>query len=285
MKYILILILCFLSVGKLTVQGMFGRKNVKTMPDSIFFNGVIFIFSAAIFSWKVVGCSPVTWMYGAMFGVASVIFQLTYTKAMSMGNVPLTVTISNLSIMIPTTVSAVVFGDPISEVRIVGIILTAVAFIISTDFSHTGKTERGWLVLTLLAFLTNASGTTVQKFFGKTEFSGEGQAFVACAYICAAAITAAVYLICALKGNRKSFPTSPKVFLYAAAVGALLAAFQAVNTYTAAHVAGTFHYPVFSGGVMILSTLSGLIIFKDRLNKRQLMGISVALVAVVLTNF
>jgi len=285
MKYLIVLLLCFLSVGKMTVQGLFGRKNVKTMADSIFFNGVIFIFSAALFSWKVAGCSAETWLFGAMFGVFSVIFQLVYTKAMSMGNVPLTVTISNLSVIIPITVSAAVFGERLSVLRIAGIILTVAAFIISTDFSRTGKTERGWLILALLAFLTNAGGTTVQKFYGKTAVAGEGQAFVACAYISAAVITVLVYFICSANGVRKTFPTSPKVFIYAAAVGVLLACFQAVNTYAAANIDGTFHYPVFTGTMMILSTVSGLIIFKDRLNRRQLAGIAVAIVAVVLTNF
>jgi len=98
-------------------------------------------------------------------------------------------------------------------------------------------------------------------------------------------MTVVVYMIISISGHTKSFPTSPKVFIYAAAVGLLLAAFQAVNTYTAAHVDGTFHYPVFSGAMMIFSTLSGVIIFRDKLSKRQLIGIATAIVAVVMTNF
>lgn len=285
MKYILVLALCLLSTAKMTVQGFFGRKNVVTMADSVFFNGAIFIFSALIFSPMVVGCSAETFFFGAMFGAFSVIFQLCYTKALSMGNVALTVMISNLSIIFPITFCAVVYGDPLSVYRIVGIILTFAALIIVTDVKRADRREKGWLLFAMLSFFTNAGGTIVQKIFGKSDFSGEGQAFVACAYICAAVMTVIVYTIFSISGHTKTFPTTPKVFIYAAAVGLFLAAFQAVNTYTAANVDGTFHYPVFSGAMMIFSTLSGVIIFRDRLSKRHLIGIAVAIVAVVLTNF
>ena len=57
----------------------------------ITFNSFVFAFSAALFLPQIFGCSNEVWLYAAVGAAFTVIFQLLYTKALSMGNVSLTV--------------------------------------------------------------------------------------------------------------------------------------------------------------------------------------------------
>ena len=68
-------------------------------------------------------------------------------------------------------------------------------------------------------------------------------------------------------------------------MGVILGVFVAINTYALSTIEGTFLYPTYSGGTIILSTLSGVLFFKDRLTVKQVLSILVGIVAVVLMNF
>ena len=106
---------------------------MKNIADGVLFNGLIFLFSALLFAknaavehWSIAA-------FGATFGILTVVFQLSYIKAMSLGNVSLTVMMVNLSMIIPIALWIAVYGEKLTPLRILGIILTVVAIVISID--------------------------------------------------------------------------------------------------------------------------------------------------------
>ena len=66
------------------------KKNINNIADVLCFNGLMFLFSAIIFSRDVVGCPWQVWIYAILGAIFSVIYQITYIKALSIGNVSLT---------------------------------------------------------------------------------------------------------------------------------------------------------------------------------------------------
>ena len=80
----------------------------------------------------------------------------------------------------------------------------------------------------------------------------------------------------------KSFAYSPKVFGYATLTGLFLGVFQLVNTYAVKVTDGTLYYPAFSGGSNITMTIIGVILFKDKLTKKQWCGVATGITAVIL---
>jgi multidrug transporter EmrE-like cation transporter len=50
-------------------------------------------------------------------------------------------------------------------------------------------------------------------------------------------------------------------------------------------VDGTYFFPVYSGGAIVLSTLLGVIMFKDKISKNQVVGIILGIASIVLMNF
>ena len=284
MKYLIVALLCTLATAKITVQGAYSKKNVKLTEDAVLFNGLIFSFAALIFSWQAINADAVIWIYSALFGVFSAAFQICYTKALSVGNVSLTVLIVNLSMIIPVAVSVFAFNESLSLTRVIGILLTLVTFFVVTDVKNTEKCSLKWVLLAMASMLANGALSVTQKIFGKTEWSSQSGAFVSRAYIVAAVLSLVVYFFIRKRGTT-SQKKNYTIFAYAAATGIILTVFQLFNTYAIATVSGTFLFPAYSGGCVVFSAILGLLIFKERLNARQAIGVSIGAVALVLMNF
>lgn len=148
MQYILILILSLLSTVKVGFQTTFSKKTVKNSADILMFNFFVFLFSDIIFSHGLINSDYQVLVYALIGGLFTALFQLAYTEALSLGNVSLTVMIVNLGMVINVLFSYFVYDEQMSWVRIIGIILTIITFIICTDFKNGKKAENvgGWLL-------------------------------------------------------------------------------------------------------------------------------------------
>ena len=85
MKYLIVLILCVLATTKMSIQGAFAKKNINNIADVLCFNGLMFLFSAIIFSYDVIGCPWQVWLYaslGAVFfgGLSNKLYKSAYYR-------------------------------------------------------------------------------------------------------------------------------------------------------------------------------------------------------------
>ena len=284
MQYLIVVVLCTLATAKVLVQGAYAKGNIKRIEDATLFNGLIFFVAALLFFWHAIYADAKIWLFSMVFGILSVAFQVCYTKALTIGDVSLTVLIVNLGMIIPITVSVFAFGESLSVTRLIGILLTIVTFFVVTDVKRTEKCSVKWILLAMATMLVNGALGVTQKLFGKSEWSAQSGAFVSRAYIVAAVVSMIVYLLIR-RGGTVSHGKNPVIFGYAVATGIILAIFQLFNTYAITTVNGTFLFPAYSGGCIILSTISGLLIFKERLNVRQTIGVGVGVIALILMNF
>lgn len=284
MQYLVLLLCCVLSTTKASVQGAFSRRHVVNLADTSFFNSLIFLSSALLFLPNLFGSPWQIWPYAVAFGAFSMIFQLSYTKALTLGNVSLTIMFANLSVVVPLIFSAIVYREWPSPLQYVGIVLTLTALVINTDFKSGGKKSKLWILLTTVALVSGGLSNCVQKILSKGEFKQHTPAFVSASYLVAAVIAFMVYLH-VNRREKKTYPTTPRVFLYALAVGVTLAVFQFIYNYAIASYPPAFVFPSYAGGTIIVSALAGVILFKDKLSRKQLLSIVLGLIAVVLMNF
>lgn len=283
--YLIILVLSVLSTLKVSFQGAFSKHSVRNTADAIAFNGLVFAVSAILFLYRIPGCSRGVWIYAAFGAGFTVLFQLFYAKALSVGNVSLTALIVNFNMLINVMVSYFVYHEPMSAARLLGVILTVLSFLVCTEFKGGKRSEKKWLFLAIGAMLATSGLSIVQKIFGKSEYREQTQAFVSCMYVVAMLLTIVVYGFLKKTGGGKSFKSGKRPILFALAVGVSLAVYQLLNTYAISVIDGTFFFPVHTGGNIVLSTLSGVLVFKDRLKPKQVFGIFIGIVAVVLMNF
>jgi multidrug transporter EmrE-like cation transporter len=170
--------------------------------------------------------------------------------------------------------------------RTIGIVLTVLSFTLTVDIKDKEKLSRSWLIFTVVAALANGGIGITQKIFGMQTFSIEKKSFVACSYAIAFLVAIVIYLLtCSQKKENNNFKfTSSKTYIFAIAVGVILAVFQWLNTYAISIMDGSFLFPLYSGGSIILSTLVGILFFKDKLTKSQKYSITLGIIAVIIMN-
>ena len=286
MDFLIILSLCTLATAKVTLQSRFGKKGIKSDSDNVLFNAIVFLTAAALFCTDIPKASLKTQLFALIFAIFTVAFQLSYTKALSVGNVSLTVMVVNLSMLFPTLVSVIFYHESLTPTRIIGIVLTVLSFALTVDLKTKGKLSRAWFILTAAAALANGGIGITQKIFGAQSVNTEKKAFVACSYAIAFLVAIALYFCIHSreKGPQNTKRNIGKTYMFAVAVGSILAVFQWLNTYAVSVMDGSFLFPIYSGGSIILSTLVGILFFKDRLTKRQKTSIALGVIAVVIMN-
>ena len=286
MKYLIILLLCSLATAKVCIQSAFSKTSIKNTADVLLFNTLSFVVSAVIFSYRLVNCPPVVWLFAFVGAASTVLFQLTYTKALSSGNVSITVLIINMAVVITVLTSFFFYNDSISTVRFIGILLTLLAFLLSANIRTSKvKQEKKWLFLTFSAMLTSALGNIVMKVLGESQYSSYNREYVSALYIIASILAFALYTFLSAKGEKKSLIFDKKLVLSSAGIGVILAIYMAINSYSLSVIEGTFLFPAISGGCVAMGAISGVIFFKDKLTKKQILSIISGIAAAVLINF
>ena len=282
MKYFLVLCTALLSTVKVTCQGRFAKSGVKSTADSVFFNALIFGTAALFFSHGLIFLTPSVLGYAVIYALFTAAFQITYTLALSCGNVSLAVMFANFGTVLPVIASCAL-GERPSPLRILGITLTMCSLIIVAKPSGGGSGMRTF-VLSVTAMLFNGTALTVQKLYTAAKISDNNSAFVACAYVFSALFCLGVYFIMRCRGRRKTFSLGKKPLLWGAASGLALGTFLTVHTFAAGMVEGSFLYPAHSGLSILTSTLSGILLFHDKLSKRQTVSFLLGIAAIILMN-
>ena len=284
MNFVIIILLCLLATTKVTLQSRFGKKRLSTQGDNLLFNLIFFLSAAILFSANLPKASGYTWIFAAVFALLTVIFQLSYTTALSSGNVSLTVMIVNLSMFLPIMASVLLYSETLTLPRLFGILLTFLSFLLCADTKEKQTFSAKWLLFAVTAALANGGIGITQKIFGESAFSAEKGAFVACSYALAFSLTLLIFTLALVKGEKAPACKTPSTYLLALLVGTVLAVFQWLNTYAISIIDGSFLFPLYSGGSIILSSTVGMVFFKDRLTNKQKISILIGILAVIIMN-
>lgn len=283
---VLILILCILATLKVTLQGQYAKKTENTFYNAIAFNTLIFATSAVLFAKWVTESHMQTALFGVIFGVLTVLFQSFYIMAMSIGNVSLTVMTVNFSMIIPIVFSVICYNETISVLQIIGILLVVIALIlgIEKDSGKSGNVKK-WLILALCASLSNGCLSVCQKIFASSAYGVENKGFVAWAYITSSIISVLICSVLKFGKSREKKTVNRIKWILGVSAGVVLAIFQWLNTYAVSVIDSTVLFPSYNGGAMVLSSLSGVIILKDKLSKKQICSVALGTVAVIVLAF
>ena len=284
--FLLITAICILAAGKVTAQSAGAKRLVRTPIDSILFIALFFFFTSLAFLPSLLISPPPlpVLLYATVAAVLNLAFQVTYTVALAKGPVGLTALISSLSMILPVLGANFLLGESFGPFRIVGLILTFLALYLNTDFKRGEKQfSRTWTVAVILCFLTNGLASFWQKIFARSEYGTEIAGYSFFAYFLASVMAILTLL---LLGRRKEWrPTarlSRSLFGWCALVGLFLGCFQWLFTYSQRVVEASLLLPFHSGTSTLLMTLIGVLIFKEKLSHRRIVGTAVGIAALVL---
>ena len=144
-----------------------------------------------------------------------------------------------------------------------------------TNFRFTKK----WMVYTLFFLMFGAAVGLVFKAFSKSGSGHGGDMMI----VASAVMLISYSIICLANGNfQKELPLlvrsrAKSFFITVVIAGILSCAYNRLNIYLSGEMIGAIFFPCFNGGVVVLSTILGIVLLRERLSAMQFIGIALGI--------
>ncbi len=192
---------------------------------------------------------------------------------------------SKMSVVIPVTFGIYAYNESIGFQKLFGILLALVAVYLASVKSKTKVNFKKNLLFPIVLFLGSGIIDTSIKYLESTYLSENGiPIFSATIFFFAAIIGVVTLMVKAIK-NEFSFDYKSVLF------GVLLGVVNYFSIYfllKALHFEGTESSTIFTinnVAIVMLSTLLGLVFFKETITPKNWAGITLAVVAIILVSF
>lgn len=279
------------SLGGAVAKKYYIDKEPSGLSGGLIYNAVNCLSAAAVLlCWDGVGeVSAFTAAFGVIFGALTALQGVTNVLAMEVGPMSYTSVIISFSTLISALSGVMLFGESLGWAQIVGIVLMLASFVLAArDDGADKRANAKWLFLCIIAFLATGGIGVMQKVYRSTEYGGELSAFLIIAFL-SSTIFCTIFALALRRGTavRESVRdgnNKKRVWLMLAvmAVGGICVAVNnKFNLYLSGVMDSAVFFPIVNGGGLVLSTLAAVILFKERLSKKQWAGIVLGIASVV----
>ncbi len=293
-------LLMTLSILFATANGcflhMFGNRDIKNMGDQFFFNGGIAVVWAILLgslSLLTGACtfSATTLLYGCLYGVIIASFLLFKNLAMTTGPVSLSALIGNSTFLLTTAFGAMFLNRMPTALQLTGTVLILVSLFLCLGKGKGEKQEKmsaTWLLYVFLFFLAGGGVGIVYMLFGNAYGAGNSPSAADInGMMLIAALTATVlYFLIGLTLNGVKKHPCPRIYksglLYILLCGIAGCVYMRLNLYLSTVIPTVIFFPIANGAMVILTALSGVLFFRERLNIKQTVGMAVGALAIVI---
>lgn len=211
-------------------------------------------------------------------------FIFTYllmTASTQRSGVTITSLSSKLSVVLPTLAGVILFGEKLNFVATMGIVLALVALVLvvggGKDLSNnTNKTN--WL-LPILIFFGTGIGDILMKFTEQRNQADDMSFMIAFIYFIALLFGIVIVAYDLIRGKSK--------WQWKSAIGGI--GLGIINYFSTSCVYQAMRcfdnvvlYPIYNIGVVSLTALTGWLLFKEKLNWKNYLGLAIAIIAVIL---
>ena len=217
-------------------------------------------------------------IYGTLYALAQVLFLIFKAKAMSLGPVSLTTLIGNMSLILSTVCGILIWNEKVSPMQILGIILLIISIVICTYEKNSEKNNAAWIFCCVLFFIFAAAVGLIFKFFSKTGENINNMMFFASLMMIV--LLFPFSFLCKEKEKNNSQYT-PTYIIKLVICGIISCLYNRINIYLSGAMDSIIFFPSFNGSVIILSTLFGVVLFKEKLKPKQIAGITLGLISIL----
>ncbi len=279
------LILAFCSSALISIIMRLGEGRIRNNISLLSVNYLVCILLSLVYS---AGSGsllvpPDAGSVAIVLGIISGIFYfgsfLLYQINIHRNGVVMSSAFMKLGVLVPTMIAIAVFGERPAPGQIAGICL-AIAAILMINLSQDGEDENRTVTsprALILLLLAGGLGDAMSKFYeelGRPEYSSQ---YLLYTFIVAFVFCTAVALI---RGQKFTAPD----ILYGCLVGI-------PNYYSArflllslSSVPAVIAYPVFSVGTIIITSIAGVIFFREKMNAKQWAALGIVVLAMILLN-
>jgi len=269
------------------------KKSVLGMEQTMLVNALSFFVALVVpicfmaFSQSLSLANP--WWLTLIFATCILASQIFTMKAVELGSVAISSLFIYGNFIIPTIWGAIYYNEPVHYLQIIGIALMIISFVLGAEKEDGKKFNLKWLIYTLLAMLSSGMIGIVQKIFGK-EYSSvySLDAFLSVSFMMIVIMSLVVYLVCKIKGRVRKVHDSSRVNMSKNAIiltlilGGILGYHNKFCTYLSGALPSALYFPVLNGGAIVLVAVVSAILFKEKLNKRQLLSTAIGFISIII---
>lgn len=261
-----------LSISSVVLQnGIFNsvcKKHLKTNDDIHKFN--IFVYAVCILIFGILtlngSLSLYTVLLGVLFGVVTALSNLYKMLALSKGPMHITLLITTSSMIIPT-LSGVFFGEKFSLFKILLVLILIYFIYLSIGKSKEGKINKSWGIYCLLTFILMGSIGIIQKIHQTSSHKSEISGFLFVSFFIS-------LIISGLRvKDKKNFKDKKNLIPLAMICGVCTFTMNFLNLKLSGLLPSQLFFPLVNGSAIVLSSVMSAVLFKERLSKRQTVGL------------
>ncbi|MBQ8352103.1 MAG: EamA family transporter [Clostridia bacterium] len=263
-----------LSISSMVLQNcLFNnvcKKDLTTNDHVYRFNIIAYAVCILLFGLSLIGgsLSLFTVLLALLFGTVTALSNLYKMRSLSTGPMHITLLITTSSMIIPT-MSGVFFGEGFSIPKLILVIVLIGFLYLSLDTKKGGeKANRRWLFFCALAFLLQGSIGVLQKVHQSSPYKEETNGFLLIAFVCS--------LLYSRIRAKKSFAAlhfNKKHVMLAVVCGLCTYCMNFLNLRLSGLLPSQLFFPLVNGSAIVLSSLMSVLLFKERLTRRQLVGL------------
>jgi multidrug transporter EmrE-like cation transporter len=275
MLYLILAILSSMSISVLMrVSEKYAKNNVTMLAFNYLMCAIVAAFytKGAAFTTEGIGFAAVIGIIsGALYLGSFMVLQWNISK----NGVVLPATFMRLGVIVPTVLAVVLFGEKPGVMQIVGV-LSAIAAIVIIQYNKGGEKSKATAGLVFLLLCGGITDTTAKIY---DHWGNKALESYYLMFTCIIALLTCVGVVI-----RKKQSDTPADAIFGLLIGIpnyfsarfLLLSLGAVPAVVA--------YPTYSVGTIVMITLAGLIIFREKLNRQRIIGLGMILCALVLLN-
>lgn len=229
------------------------------------------------------------------FGLFFVLTLATMTLAMNCGHMGVTLLIQNSSLLIPTIFGMIAWNERLTLVKGVGVVLILMLLALSAgdtppannDEFNTPKARRRWITLTLLAFFGDGALGILQGLMSRACADVGSVAFTFWTSLFSVIAAILLILFYRAKGVGADYITPEKkghFFLWSAGIGLGTAGGNCLSILALISVPGVVFFPLRQGSVVLLMWLAGVVLYKEKINRRGIWMLLCGLAGLILLN-
>ena len=260
----------------------FGKRPYFLIQAATFAVGTVLIFSLNVDAF--VGLATSTVIYAVIYAVLMIAAQWCYLGALGSGVVSICATMYSMGFIIPTLMGMIAWEEAVTPRKIIGIAIVIPVIILSgmkKSEENERKRKNSFLIPMVIALVANGTMGIVQKLLALSEHPEQSPAFVIIAFIIATVVSLAGAL---LSGGELPRDFKRKL-AFSSGIGICFGSCNLLNTVLTGMVDSSILFPTLNISIIILSMLLGIVLYKERLGKKQLAILILGILSILLIAF
>ena len=277
MLYFLLFFSIFLETAKTVISNLFSKQELKDNRDIFRFNWIFYLGSFVILLlFPSTVPSLYTVIMALIFALVTTASQYFCLLALRCGPMSLTTFLQGSSLLIPTFFGFWFMGEKASLLFWISLALLLVSMALVL-ISKQGGVHLRWLLFAAGTFVFTGAIGIMQSLHQASDHSSELIPFLQIAFALCALFNLGGQFF-SKKPETPAFALRSRTTVMALGSGAAMGAVNLINLYLSGAMDKHIFFPIVNGGLIFLTTIAAVIFFRERLGRRQWIGLALGII-------